>query len=594
MQISKVLLLLFVGLISMSVTGKNAFDSRVFEREMHEIRNTVFVDYKKAKKAILELDKKYKRFDIPNVRFKIILQKIGLFSSIGDLARVKYELNKAKRFAAIYELSPKDQLYLNYYNAVYKGVNGDLNAFKKGIDQVLDAAPKNDYFLLTECNSSLARYYQFKADTIQTKKLLNKALHYCEVSSNDYLKFTTYNSVAQISFFNDDREKALLFFERSLKLAKKHQWKYAIQYCHTNLAEFYFYTQQPEKSKKLLDQVVANRNKTELRDLFQVYTILEYYFQDQNNKDSAYYYASKKNEIDDILEQEQSDDLANELDKDFQSEKQKLLLNKEIKENNYLRFLFVLIAALVIVSVIIGFFFIRQKSKSNHQLLQQKDEINEKNKIISIALSEKETLLKEIHHRVKNNLQVVSSILNLQSRNIKDEEALRIIEEGKERIFAISLIHNQLYLNKDIAFVELGAYLEKLIHQMYTSFSTNKNIQVITEIDEIELAIDTAVPVGLILCELLTNSYKHAFKDLEEGIIHIELKYKDPNHQIIVMKVWDNGIGYAENIPFLNQTSTGAEIVASFIEQLNAKFNYIQQKEGFGIVIEFSTKQNKK
>jgi two-component sensor histidine kinase len=377
-----------------------------------------------------------------------------------------------------------------------------------------------------------------------------------------------------------------------LKLAKKYHWNYAIQYCHTNLAEFYFYTQQTEKSKKLLDQVVTNRKKTELRDLFQVYSILEYYFQDQNNKDSAYYFATKKNEIDDILEQEQSDDLANELDKDFQSEKQKLMLNKEIKENNYLRILFVLIAALVIISVIIGFFFIRQKSKSNHQLLQQKDEINEKNKIISIALSEKETLLKEIHHRVKNNLQVVSSILNLQSRNIKDEEALRIIEEGKERIFAISLIHNQLYLNKDVAFVELGAYLEKLIHQMNTSFSTNKNIHVITEIDEIELAIDTAVPVGLILCELLSNAYKHAFKDLANGEIHIELKKLVEDQSTVQLKIWDNGIGYTGENEFLDQSSTGVEIITSFIEQLNATYSYLTLQKGFGILITFSTKEN--
>jgi len=219
----------------------------------------------------------------------------------------------------------------------------------------------------------------------------------------------------------------------------------------------------------------------------------------------------------------------------------------------------------------------------------QKEEIDEKNKEISNSLAMKESLLKEIHHRVKNNLQVISSILNLQSRNVHDPEALRIIEEGKERIRAIALIHNQLHLNNDSACVEMGAYLNKLISQMGESFSSyNKVIEVKVNVEEIDLAIDYAVPVGLIMCELLSNSYKHAFKDRKEGLIEIELKNnpeKKLNYELLVK---DNGVGYNGKTDFLEQSSTGVEIVSAFIQQLDAEYSYTNDGEGFGLFIQFA------
>lgn len=128
---------------------------------------------------------------------------------------------------------------------------------------------------------------------------------------------------------------------------------------------------------------------------------------------------------------------------------------------------------------------------------------------------------------------------------------------------------------------------------MNAFFSTyNKNIQVVSEIDDIELAIVIAVPVGLILCELLSNAYKHAFKEVDKGAIHIQLKRSDEDQNIIHMKIWDDGIGYSGENALLEQTSTGVEIISSFIEQLNASYTYLSLQKGFGIFITFSTKEN--
>ena len=146
-------------------------------------------------------------------------------------------------------------------------------------------------------------------------------------------------------------------------------------------------------------------------------------------------------------------------------------------------------------------------------------------------------------------------------------------EEGKERIRAIALIHNQLHLNNDAAYVEMVAYLNKLISQMRESFSSyDKNIEVQVNVQEINLAIDYAVPVCLIMCELLSNSYKHAFSEQKEGLIEIELKNNPEKSLHYEFFVKDNGIGYTGKVDFMAQSSTGVEIIGAFIQQLDAKY----------------------
>lgn len=566
---------------------------KAMDEEFKSIHHTIITDFQTAKTKIEVLEKKYKKLDDPEFKFKILVQKLFLYSSIGDLSRLKYELNKAKRYAAIYEIPTQDLVYLEYYTALYKGVTGDFESYYQGVKSVQKKVDPKNYFLIAECKVALARYYLNKQNGSKTNRYLNEALAIANHSKDKYLIYLTSNSLGHIYFNNDQLEKSLYYFEKAKSIAVENNWKFCIQYGDVNLGEFYLFTDNKEKGKQYFDHVVDHMKETELRDLYQTYSCLEYYFNEIDNVDSAYFYATKKNDIDDQLELEQSDDLANELDKDFQSEKQKLMLDEKLAENKFLKSGFLVVIVLIVLGIAITYLFVKQKNASNKLLLKQKSEIDEKNRLIGNSLHEKENLLKEIHHRVKNNLQVVSSILNLQARNIHDKDALRIIEEGKERIFAISLVHNQLYLNKDVAFVEMGTYLEKLIHQVNTTFAThNKQITVSVEIDQVVLAIDTAVPVGLILCELLTNSYKHAFKEKDAGTIFIEL-HNEPSEPLnFKMRFSDDGIGYHNDCEFLEQASTGVEIISSLIQQLDARFSYIEKENGFGIFIEFATVGN--
>ncbi|MGV3612005.1 MAG: tetratricopeptide repeat-containing sensor histidine kinase [Fluviicola sp.] len=548
----------------------------------------MIVDISKANESLRFLDNKYNDFHNAEINYSLTIKKIKFFSAYGDYARVKFEINKAKRFQYFFKVKKQDKLYLDLYSAVYESLGQNYNQLIRKARRILNESDKSDKYLLLQCRLVLSNCYTEKGEFEKAIEQIDAAKRLVQKMSAAY-SFQVANSAGQVYFFSNNIRKAIQEFQFAKKLAKFHHWKFAEQYANASLGEIYLYTNQLELAKPYFDVVLKNEKSTELRDLFQVYGCLEHYYELKGNKDSTYYYAIKRNEVDDLLENLRSENLVFELEKDFQTESNQYLLEEERSKNQQLRLILILILMSIVIIISISYLFIRQKSDSNRVLQLQKEEIDDKNKEIMNSLTMKESLLKEIHHRVKNNLQVVSSILNLQSRNVHDPEALRILEEGKERIRAIALIHNQLHLNNDSAYVEMGAYLNKLISQMRESFSSyNKQIEVQVNVEEINLAIDYAVPVGLIMCELLSNSYKHAFSKRKEGLIEIKLKNnpeKSLNYELLVK---DNGIGYKGKTEFLEQSSTGVEIISAFIQQLDGKYTYLNKGSGFGLFIEFA------
>lgn len=582
------LVFLFVHCSLSVFSQQKKYDRKVFNQEIQRLREEMIVDISKANETLRFLDNKYGGLHNAEVDYSLTIKKIKFFSAYGDYARVKFELNKAKRFQFFFKVKKQDKLYLELYNAVYESLGQDYDLLIRKATKILNESDKSDKYLLLQCRLVLANCYSEKGNYEKALIHIREAKLLTQKMSEAY-SFQVANSAGQVYFFNSNTDKALKEFLFAKKLARTNHWKYAEQYANASLGEIYLYTNRLDLAKPYFDTVLKNEKSTELRDLFQVYGCLEYYYELKNNKDSSYYYSVRRNEVDDLLENLRSENLVFELEKDFQTESNQYLLEEERSKNQQLRLILILILMSIVVIISISYLFIRQKSDSNRVLQLQKEEIDDKNKEISNALAMKESLLKEIHHRVKNNLQVVSSILNLQSRNVHDEEALRILEEGKERIRAIALIHNQLHLNNDSAYVEMGAYLNKLISQMAESFSSyNKHIEVRVNVEEINLAIDYAVPVGLIMCELLSNSYKHAFVKQEEGLIEIELKNKKGKDLHYELLVKDNGIGYKGKTEFLEQSSTGVEIISAFIQQLDAKYRYLNSGKGFGLFIEFA------
>jgi PAS domain S-box-containing protein len=185
------------------------------------------------------------------------------------------------------------------------------------------------------------------------------------------------------------------------------------------------------------------------------------------------------------------------------------------------------------------------------------------------SLKEKELLLGEIHHRVKNNLAIISALINLQIENLKDEESKRIFEETKDRIYSMALIHNQLYQNNSFAQIEFAQYINNFCSYLSKSYQTNPAIEIIEKTEKVFLDIKTAIPCALILNELITNAFKHAFKNQTKGVIEVGLKKE--NKQVLFY-VSDTGSGM-DSLQ-LQSSSMGMNLVTSLIEQIDGKLHY--------------------
>lgn len=204
---------------------------------------------------------------------------------------------------------------------------------------------------------------------------------------------------------------------------------------------------------------------------------------------------------------------------------------------------------------------------------------------IEKSLREKEVLLKEIHHRVKNNMQVISSLLSLQSRHIKDKEALELFNESRNRIYSMSLIHESLYQAKDLARIDFAGYVRRLTRDLFRSYSVGPNdIKLKMEIKDVFLNVNTGIPCGLIINELVTNSLKHAFPDGKNGEIQVGL-YKRKKGEF-TLNVRDNGTGFPEDFNFRNTESLGMDIVISLVEQLDGTIE-LDKGEGTSFTIGF-------
>lgn len=203
---------------------------------------------------------------------------------------------------------------------------------------------------------------------------------------------------------------------------------------------------------------------------------------------------------------------------------------------------------------------------------------------IKTSLKEKEVLLKEVHHRVKNNLQIISSLLNLQTNYLNDKESIELFLETKNRIKTLALVHEKLYKSEDVQYVNIKNYISSVIDLL--SFSYDKEyIDVNLQIDDKQFDkfdIEKAIPCGLIINEIVSNSYKHAFKGLK-GEISISLAKKE---QKCILVVSDNGVGISQKIDFNNLNSLGLELIDLLVMQLDGHYQ-INTKKGTEFFIEF-------
>ncbi len=233
----------------------------------------------------------------------------------------------------------------------------------------------------------------------------------------------------------------------------------------------------------------------------------------------------------------------------------------------------------------------RLKQNSNRKLQAKQKEINRQNEELTRAvqekntlLEEKEWLLKEVHHRVKNNLQIVISLLNTQSKFLDNQEAIDAIQESRHRMQAMSLIHQKLYQSESSAYVNMQMYIRELSSYLEASFSTGKRIIFDIEVCDIELDIAQAIPIGLILNEIITNAIKYAFIGKENGNINITMQMQ--NEQDVLLQISDDGVGLPSGFTIDKSDSMGMRLIRGLVKQIGGQINLFSQN-GTRVYIHF-------
>jgi PAS domain S-box-containing protein len=204
---------------------------------------------------------------------------------------------------------------------------------------------------------------------------------------------------------------------------------------------------------------------------------------------------------------------------------------------------------------------------------------------IKASLEEKGLLLREIHHRVKNNLQIIISLFNLQSHYINDQKAFEALKEGQDRIKSMALIHERFYQNDGLSKIDFDDYIRRLVENLYMSFNISpERIEQNIEADKISLDIDTAVPCGLIINELVSNTLKHAFSENEKGFLNITFKKLDGEK--LQLTISDNGKGMPDQFDFEEVDSLGMQLINALTSQLDGKMSMITGK-GTTFILDF-------
>ena len=209
------------------------------------------------------------------------------------------------------------------------------------------------------------------------------------------------------------------------------------------------------------------------------------------------------------------------------------------------------------------------------KLQETQQELLRSEQAIRASLREKETLLKEVHHRVKNNLQVIASLLRLQARYLRDDATRAMFEESQNRVQSISLVHEMLYRAGDLARVDFGDYLRTLVNHLTDGWdSAGRNIRISVDSRGVQLPVDTAIPCGLIVNELITNAVKHAFPGGRPGVIRVSA-VAQPNGRL-TLTVQDDGIGLPLDLDLRRSGSLGLELVNTLTRQLRATLNIVR------------------
>jgi two-component sensor histidine kinase len=381
----------------------------------------------------------------------------------------------------------------------------------------------------------------------------------------------TLNNIGDVFLLKSDHRQALNYYNQSLQLFSETADKAGRATVNNNIGILYFKTLQYALAAEYLQKGLSLAIEVGLTpEQRRAYMALAEICEATGNYKQANEYIKLNTTVEDSLLNEKNNKLMSEMQAKYESDQNKkeiILLTKE----KDLQQLEIYNSRILVVSVLTGFILLlilvvvmirgsRQKQQANQLLVEQ-------NTSITRQKEEKELLLKEIHHRVKNNLQIINSLLRLQSYQVEDKKVLALFEECQNRILSMAIIHEKLYKSKDLANIHAEEYINTLAEGLIRSYRTNKEVELKVECTVETVGIDTLMPLGLILNELISNSLKYAFTGRNNGKIIIRL-YKKGSDQL-EMLVTDNGVGLPADFSWENSTTLGIELIKTLVGQIN-------------------------
>ncbi|RIV51063.1 sensor histidine kinase [Flagellimonas taeanensis] len=496
-------------------------------------------------------------------------------------------------------------------NVSFYDIYSNLGLYRKARDQyIMEVKPTiadNETYKLAQYHSKVGNYLRLDDSAPTALSELKKAKAYLDVYLNDIstqkseqdifeselLKAEIEGNIAKCHVMMGEYETAIPLLEDSieaLEASSKNIHKSEVIDNTMYLAEANLQLERFNAAKKYLDIDFENINI--LQTIERNSLLAAFYDKVENFKNATIYY--KRNErIKDSLAQKQSALIKQQLvtivaNEDLQNSQRLIdeqkrineLARSEMKAKDE-RINLVFISLIFTLLGFAGLVYAYLKSIKNQRL------ISEQKHIIENALVEKDSLLKEIHHRVKNNLQMVSSLLSLQTKNTRSKAAIEALEEGKSRVKAMALIHQKLYQNDDLSVIEMQGYIESLINSVQSVYKKGgHNISITIDAEGTELDIDRAIPFGLILNELVSNSFKYAFPDNDDnGKIYIHLR---KNGDQGYFEYTDNGVGLPEDAEERAHSSMGIRLMNRLVNQLQSKLNIDRDSEGVRFWFNFS------
>ncbi|MFT5668875.1 MAG: two-component sensor histidine kinase [Vicingaceae bacterium] len=574
------------GALKLGVKAKNLAEQLKFQRGKLNAINVLgkyhldTKDYVKAKDYFEEYIALSEELSIPEGTMQGKNNLALLYFDKGDYsASLGYHFEALSTAEKLKDYSNISMYYSNIAR-VYSASNQNEKAIEYTekalkIEEEHNASPKS--IIIRSIN--LSAYYTDFGFPDKTVNLLNRILAFNESTlkhplydaymhanlGDAYLKLEKYGQALR------SIKKAYPTFEENDRMRAQ---------LDLNLASAYSFLGNSAMAMRFLKAglLIAEKAKEPEFERF-AYETASAVYKNEHNFEKSLDYIERANILkDSLLSSEQSDAIV-QMQTLFETQQkedsltiQAIALSKERAISDQKGWLLRMSVIVLIVLALLAIVVIRLYRKAR----RQKENLAKKNK-------ENELLLGEIHHRVKNNLQVISSLLSLQERSITDKAAKAAILEGKERVQSMGLIHNLLYQNNNFSGIEMHVYIEKLITGLFDTFGISEdNFDLDIAFDKINVDIDTAIPLGLIINELVVNALKYAYNDINRPMLKISLK--EDNHQL-VLEVEDNGPGVMEKVE--KSTSFGLKLVNSLSRQLNGVIE-INRKKGWCYKIAFN------